>query len=182
MHLRALAPIVLCGSTLWPLWAIACINSMDGDTRDFSQSFWMDLSIWLFGAVFLNYVFVFKGQNPAQPTWLRRAFFLLVGAAFTAILAVVLAGAPLLSLNATLCAAKPSVLLALVLSPAVLFALQSAFFHFPGKRLFHGRERGALLTLLVSSVLLVTGLGVARDELILPKLCKKSGVIYGSNY
>ncbi|NVJ19643.1 hypothetical protein HUW62_00110 [Myxococcus sp. AM011] len=179
MRFRALAVSMLCASVLWPLRVLACINSMDASTRDFTQSFWVDLGLWSVGAVFLNRVVLFDAQRPTAkhppgPSRFRRAFFLLVSAAFVLLLAVILAGAPLLNFDAedfARCAVSLPMLLVLVASPVVLFSLQSAFFHGPGVRLFRHRQRGALASLLLSSLLLVIGVGVTREVFILPNLC-----------
>lgn len=179
MRFRALAASMLCASVLWPLRVLACLNSMDASTRDFTQSFWVDLGLWTMGAVFLNRVVLLDGQRPTakhppRPSRFQRAFFLLVSAAFVLLLAVILAGAPLLNFDAedfARCAVSLPMLLVLVACPVVVFSLQSAFFHGPGVRLFRHRQGGALVSLLLSSFLLVTAVGVTRELFILPKLC-----------
>lgn len=176
MRFRALAVSMLCASVLWPLRVLACINSMDSMTKDFTESFWVDLGLWTVGAVFLNRVVLFDEQRPtAKPSGFRRAFFLLVGAAFVMLLAAIMAGAPLLKFHAedfARCLVSPPMLLVMVAIPVVLFSLQSAFFHGPGIRLFRRRQRVALVSLLLSSFLLVTGVGVTRELFILPNLCQ----------
>ncbi|WP_163780271.1 hypothetical protein [Myxococcus vastator] len=168
---------------------LACINAMDATIRDFSQSFWVDMGLWSFGAVFLNRVILTHDLRPStepqpRPSMFRRAFFLLVGAAFIVLLAAILAGGPFLNFEAQdfhLCRVSRPMLLALVASPVVLFVLQSAFFQGPGRRLFRDRKRGALVSLVLSSLLLATGMGIARDVFVLPNLCERSVQIFPSH-
>ncbi|RKG80465.1 hypothetical protein [Corallococcus terminator] len=177
---RALAPLLLCVSVLAPLRAIACFNSMDASTREFTQSFWVDLILWTLGAVFLNRVVLFNGlgttaEERASASGLRKAFLLLVSAALVLLLATVSAGGPLLnfsSMDFARCSVSRTMLLVLVASPAVLFSLQAVVFHGPGRRLFRDRGGVALASLVLTSVLLATGLGKVRETYILPHLCE----------
>ncbi|WP_338868494.1 hypothetical protein [Myxococcus stipitatus] len=185
MLARALASTLVCASVLWPLQVLACINAMDGTLRGFHESFGTDLGLWTVGAVFLNRVVLFNNDGPPSQqvhkvSWARRAFFLLVSAAFILVLAAVMAGGPILTISAediARCSVSLPFLLALVASPALLFSLQSAFFQGPGRRLFRKTRWGALVGVVVSSLFLVIGLGMARDTYILPKLCKAGPTI-----
>ncbi len=181
MHLRALVPIVLCTLAIWPLRALACINSMDTSAIVFSQStIWLDLLLWTAGALFMNSVVLVNVRSPAaadqpRPSWFRRIFFLLVGACLVLLLAAVSAGGPLLTLSArdmSRCAMNGSALMVLMIGPAVLFALQAVIFQGLRQRVFGSRRGAALVGLVVTSVLLVLVVGVARNEIILPELCE----------
>lgn len=179
MPSRALVPIVLCATTLWPLWGLACINSMGPIARDVTVPLWLDLVPWTLGAVFLNRVVLVNVRGPAameqpQPSWFRRAFFLLVGAAIFLVLTTLAAGWPLANLTSEdldRCTGSRPLILALVVSPVVLLILQAAFFQGTGKRLLSDKRRVALASLVVSSVLLVMGLRFVRDAFIIPQLC-----------
>ncbi|RYZ44045.1 MAG: hypothetical protein EOO71_00815 [Myxococcaceae bacterium] len=176
MSSRAIAPALLCASVLWPLRALACINSMDGSIPDFTSTFWVDLGLWTLGAVFLNRtVLVSVGGSTATTSAPRKAFLLLASAAIILMLSTFYAGAPLLSFSAydlSYCSVSPVMLSALVASPALFFGLQAAYFHGPGRRMFGGWRRLALVSLMLTSVLLVVGLAVARQLFILPNLCQ----------
>ncbi|QSQ17522.1 hypothetical protein [Myxococcus landrumensis] len=184
MSARALASLVVAASVLWPLQVLACINSMDSSVRGIDDSIWADVSLWTVGAVFLNQVVLFNNHGPPaklvhRTSWARRVFFLLVSVAFILVLSAVMAGGPLLNVSAedlARCAISPAILAVMVASPAVLFGLQSAYFQGPGLRRFRGRTRTALVSVVASSLLLATGLGVARDLFVLPKICRTPNV------
>ncbi|NOJ93701.1 hypothetical protein HMI51_12255 [Corallococcus coralloides] len=174
---RALAPILFGAPVLWPLHALACINSMDYAPKDFSQSYWADLVFWSVGAVFMNRVVLRNVWGPAvkgQPAAARRSFFLIVGVALLLLLEAVSVGGPLLNFSASdfsTCVMSIPNLVVLVASPVVLFLMQAAFFHGPGKRRFGDTGTRPLVALVVTSVVLVLGLGVIRENIILPYLC-----------
>jgi hypothetical protein len=184
---RALAPTVLCASATWPLRALACINSMESSASVSSSPLWLDLLLWTAGAVFLNRVVLVKVWAPTaegqpRPSWFRRSFFLLVGACLVLLLAVVSAGGPLLSLSAHgRCSATRSLVLVLMVGPAVLFALQAVLFQGLGKRLFGDKGGVALANLVVTSVLLVMGVSLVRDKMVLPQLCEPLPAAYFEN-
>ncbi|NOK15729.1 hypothetical protein [Corallococcus carmarthensis] len=180
MRPRALVPPLLCALVLWPLHAIACINAMDDSYRDFSQSYWVDLIFWTVGAVFLHRVVLRNVWGPAamgqpEPSRARRGFFLFVGVALVLLLETVSVAGPLLHFSASAiskCTVRRPLLAALVASPVLLFLLQAAFFHGPGRRLFGDKARVTLVGLVVTSVLLVLGMGMARETYLLPNLCQ----------
>ncbi|MDY7232497.1 hypothetical protein [Hyalangium rubrum] len=177
---RALVPIVLCAAATWPLRALACINAMDTSAFAFTQTLWLDLLLWTAGAVFLNRVVLVNvrgstAEGQPSPSGFRRFFFLLVGAALILLLAAVSAAGPLLSLSArdlARCTVNRSMVLVLLAAPTVLFLLQAVIFQGWGKRLFGEKRSVALLSLVSTSVLWVMAVGLARDEVVLPKLCK----------
>jgi hypothetical protein len=179
MLFRALAPIVLCVAATWPLRALACVNSMDSSATSFTQPLWLDLLIWTVGAVFLNSVVLENLRDPIakdqpRPSWFRRSFFLLTGLCLVLLLATALAGGPLLSLSAddlSRCSISRSMLLVLVATPAAFFVLQAMYFQSLGKGA-PGRKRStALVSLVLTSVLLATVMSLTRDVLVLPRLC-----------
>ncbi|MHA7631614.1 hypothetical protein [Corallococcus sp. M7] len=181
---RALAPILFGASVLWPLHALACINAMDYTPRDFSQSYWADLFFWSVGAVFMNRVVirnvwgpVVKGR-PVTPQ-ARRTFFMVVGVALILLLEMVSVGGPLLNFTArdfSECRMSIPNLVMLVVSPIVLFVLQAAFFQGPGKRRFGDTGKRPIVALVVTSVVLVLGLGMVREYIILPYLCDNTSL------
>ncbi|AFE05901.1 hypothetical protein COCOR_04574 [Corallococcus coralloides DSM 2259] len=181
---RALAPILFGASVLWPLHALACINSMDYAPKDFSQSYWADLFFWSVGAVFMNRVILRNIWGPAVkgqpvPPQARRAFFVVVGVALLLLLEAVSVGGPLLNFSATdfsECRMSITNLVMLVASPLVLFLLQAAFFHGPGKRRFGDTGKRPIVALVVTSVVLVLGLGMVREYIILPYLCDNTSL------
>ena len=69
------------------------------------------------------------------------------------------------------CSIHGPVLLVLAVIPAVLFALQSVFFPGVGKRVFGDKGGALLFGLVFTSVVLAMGVGVVRDEVLLPGLC-----------
>ncbi|MBN8468530.1 hypothetical protein JYJ95_18605 [Corallococcus exiguus] len=176
---RALAPILFGASVLWPLHALACINSMDYAPKDFSQSYVADLFFWSMGAVLMNRVVLRNVWGPAvkgqpAPDAARRGFFLFVGVALILLLEAVSVGGPLLNFSASdfsACVMSIPTLVVLVASPVALFLMQAAFFHGPGKRRFGDTGTRPLVALVVTSVVLVLALGVVRENLILPFLC-----------
>ncbi|WP_342380005.1 hypothetical protein NVS55_10620 [Myxococcus stipitatus] len=176
-------------SVLWPLQVLACINSMDSSVRGIDDSIWADVGLWTVGAVFLNQVVLFNNHGPPaklvhRTSWPRRVFFLLVSVAFVLVLSAVMAGGPLLNVSAedlARCAINPAILAVMVASPAVLFGLQSAYFHGPGLRRFRGRTQTAIISVVASSLFLATGLGVARDLFVLPKICRTPDFFAGDS-
>ncbi|WP_375745331.1 hypothetical protein NR800_11405 [Corallococcus interemptor] len=176
---RALAPLLFGAPVLWPLRALACINSMDHAPKDFSQSYGMDLLFWSVGAVFMNRVVLRNVWGPAVkgqpgPAAARKAFFVVVGVALLLLLEAVSVGGPLLNFSArdfSACVMSLPNLVVLVASPVVLFLMQAAFFHGPGKRRFGDTGTRPLVALVLTSVVLVLGLGMAREHLVLPHLC-----------
>ncbi|RKH89946.1 hypothetical protein D7Y21_08325 [Corallococcus sp. AB045] len=187
---RALAPILFGAPVLWPLRALACINSMDDAPKDFSQSYWAGLFVWSVGAVFMNRVILRNVWGPTvkgQPEAARRGFFLLVGVALLLLLEAVSVGGPLLNFSASdfsACAMRTPNLVLLVASPVVLFLMQAAFFHGPGKRRFGDTGTRPLVALVLTSVVLVLGLGMAQEHIILPNLCdnRTLGLVDNSGY
>ncbi|WP_224367323.1 hypothetical protein [Hyalangium versicolor] len=180
MRLRALSPILLCASAMWPLCALACFNSMDKSLFVFTRTLWLDLVVWTLGALFLNRVVLVNVRGSTvegqpQPSWFRRAFFLLVGAALVLLLAALSAGGPLFSLASyemARCSLDRSMLLVLLILPAALFTLQAVLFQKLGTRLFGGQRSVAIASLVFTSVLLVLVVGMSRDAMVLPYLCK----------
>jgi hypothetical protein len=187
---RALIPIALCAAAMWPLHALACMNSMDASAINFTQTLWVDLPIWAVGAVFLNRVVIGNVWSPAvegqpKPSWFRRSFFLLVGASVILVLATASAAGPLLnltSLDLGRCAMKRDMVLMLLISPTVLFVLQALLFRRIGKRLFGDDKVVAIVSLVVTSALLVLVVGVARDNLFLPNLCSTHYSVMGGEH
>jgi hypothetical protein len=177
---RALAPTVLCASALWPLGALACFNSMDSSAFVFNPPLGLDLFLWTAGAVFLNQVvlvnvWVPTAEGQPRPSWFRRSFFLLVGVCLLLLLATISAGGPLLSLSAqhvAKCSLNHSMMVMLAAGPAVAFTLQAVLFQGWRKRLFGNKRAVALVSLVVTSVLLVLGVSRARDVMVLPHLCR----------
>jgi hypothetical protein len=183
---RALVPTVLCASATWPLRALACYNSMDSSAFVFNPPLGLDLLLWTAGAVFLNHVVLVNVWAPAaegqpRPSWFRRSFFLLVGACLVLLLATISAGGPLLSLSAqdvAKCSLNHSMVVMLVAGPAGVFTLQAVLFQGWRKRLFGDKRGVALVSLVVTSVLLVLGVGLARDAMVLPRLCEPWSAVY----
>ena len=189
MRPRALVPSILAFTVLWPLYALACINSMDASQRDFGQFFFVDLALWSGGSVFLNRVVLLNVQGPAAtgqpaPSVFRRGFFLFIGAALVLLVAMVSAGGPLLDFSAqdfATCSMNGTMLLAMVAAPALLFSLHGAFFHGMGRRPSRYARWQVVLALVLTSFVFVVGLWVLRDALILPKLCR-AGTFSESGY
>ena len=187
---RALVPTVLFASAAWPLRALACYNSMDSGAFVFTRTLWLDLLVWTVGALFLNrlvlvHVWGPTAQGQPRPSWFRRSFFLLVSAALVLLLAAVSAGGPLLSLSPyelSRCSVNRSMLLVLVAGPAVLFTLQALLFRGVGNWLFGDKRGLTFMSLVSTSVLLVMGVGMARDALVLPKLCESKSGSYSGAY
>lgn len=177
---RALAPVVLCASATWALPALACINSMDDSGIVFKQTIGLDLLLWPAGAVFMNRVVLVNVWAPIAeeqpgPSWFRRLFFLLVGACLVLLLAAFSAGGPLLGLSAqdlAKCSVDPAMVLMLAAIPMVLFALQAVVFQRVVPRWFGGKGSVALVSLVLTSVLLVLVAAGARDVVVLPDLCQ----------
>lgn len=179
---RTLVFTVLCAAALWPLRALACFNSMDTRSIFSSHAVWTDLLVWAAGAVFLNRVVLVNVLAPAaegqpKPSTSRRAFFLLVGACLVLVLVVVLGGGPLVRLlerDMYPCLLNRPLVLVLLLSPAVVFVLQSLLFRRPSQWLFGGNKHVALVGLVVTSVALAVGVDMARESIVLPALCGPS--------
>ncbi|NBD10526.1 hypothetical protein [Corallococcus silvisoli] len=152
---------------------------MDRIARDVTVPLWADLIPWTIGSVVLNRVVLVNVRGPAamdrpKPSWFRQAFFLLVGAVIFLVLTTISAGGPLVDLTSAdfdRCTGSGPLILALVLSPAVLLILQAAFFQGTGKQLLGDKRGVALASLALSSVLLVMGLRMTRDAFIIPQLC-----------
>lgn len=157
---------------------LACMNSMDRSALLFPQTFWFDLFVFTGGAVFLNRVALANvrgtaAEGEAKPTWFRRSFFGLVAACLVLLVAVVSAAAPLFGVSPdqlTDCVPNLSVLGVLVAIPAVLLSLQALAF----QALFSPSStwRNTLAALVSTSVLLVVGASVVRDQMVLPQLCQ----------
>jgi len=183
---RALGSLVLCAAVSWPLRALACMNSMETSSILSHQTVWLDLFLWTVGAVFLNRVVLVEVRAPAAegqppPPLASRFFFLLVGACVVLLLVAASAAGPLLSLGAhkmSECLKNHSVLLVLLASPAVVFVLQTVLFQKMGQWLFGGDSKVALVTLVLTSVVLSLGVDWARDA-IAPLACKpESAIVY----
>ncbi|WP_157231994.1 hypothetical protein [Hyalangium minutum] len=176
---RALVPTVLFAAVLWPLRALACINSMDASSIFTAHTVWTDLIVWTVGAVFLNQVVIANVRAPAvegqpAPSRFRKAFFLLVGACLVLVMGVVSAGGPLLNfgeIKMSTCLFDRRFLLLMMGSPAVVFVLHSVLFQRLSRWLFSGDRLVTLVTLVVSSVLLAVGVDMVRESILLPKLC-----------
>ncbi|WNG59971.1 hypothetical protein F0U59_38560 [Archangium gephyra] len=189
MFSRALVLVVLFASALWPLHALACSNSMDSSAVFTSNTFWLDLVLWTMGAVFLNRVVIANvwgpaTASPAGASWARRFFFLLVGACLVLLLATVTAAGPVLNLSAnkmSKCLTNRSMLWVLMASPAVVFVLQAVLFQKWDQKLFGGDRKAALATLVLTSVLLAGGVDLARESVVLPALCRSSGIVFGDD-
>lgn len=185
---RAWVPVVLFASALWPLRALACMNSMDSssvfltaDSLFPTHTVGTDLFVWAVGAVFLDRIVLVNVRAPAAEqgnpasTLFRRSFFLLVGACIVLVLAAVSAGGPLLNLSAqhdlSKCSMNGVLLLLLVASPAGVFLLHSVLFQKVSRWLFGGDKTAAIVTLVVSSAVLALGVDLARAWLFVPSLC-----------
>ncbi|CAM4037571.1 hypothetical protein [Corallococcus exiguus] len=186
---RALAPILFGASVLWPLHALACINSMDTAARDFNLPFWGELFLWTVGAVVMNRVVVHNVWAPTvkgqpQPTAARRNFFRVVGVALVLLLAASWVGGSFMDVSnwaLSHCAMSIPGVAVLVASPILLFVLQALFFHGPGRR-FCGTKRKAIMSLVLTSAVLVLGLGMARESIIFPELlCHNVRLSYWSS-
>ncbi|MCY1083407.1 hypothetical protein [Archangium lansingense] len=189
MPSRALVIVVLFASALWPLHALACSNSMDSSAVFTSNTFWLDLVLWTIGAVFLNRVVIANvwgpaTASPAGSSWVGRFFFLLVGACLVLLFATVTAGGPVLNLSANKmsgCLTNRSMLWVLMASPAVVFVLQAVVFQKWDQQLFGGDRLIALAALVLTSVVLAGGVDLARELVVLPELCRPSGIVVGAN-
>ncbi|NPD26212.1 hypothetical protein [Corallococcus exiguus] len=186
---RALAPVLFGASVLWPLHALACINSMDTAARDFHLPFLAELFFWSAGAVVMNRVFIHNVWGPTaegqpRPTAARRNFFLVFGVALVLLLGAAWVGGSFMDVSDQAlgyCAISPSGLVVLVASPIALFVLQALYFHGPGRRRFCGTRRKAIMSLVLTSAVLVLGLGMARESLIFPELlCHNTRLSYWS--
>lgn len=170
---RALVPVVFCVAVTWSLSAIACGNSMDSAPAVSGHLFWLDMLVWPVGAVFLNRVVLvnLRGpatEDPSNPSGGRRPFFLLVGVCLVLVLVSVWAGGPLLALNAQSlsgCDMSLPMLPVLLVGPAFFFVSQSVLFH------RFGGGRFALVSLVLSSLILALMVDVARTNIVLPMLC-----------
>ncbi|RKG69104.1 hypothetical protein D7V80_09890 [Corallococcus sp. CA054B] len=187
---RALAPTLFGASVLWPLHALACINAMDSAARDFNLPFWGELFLWTAGAVIMNRVVVHNVWGPTvkeqpRPTAARRNFFLVIGVALVLLLATAWVGGSFMDVSAqalSYCAISIRGVVVLMASPIVLFVLQALYFHGPGRRRFCGTRRKAIMSLVLTSAVLVWGLGTARESLIFPELmCHNVRLSYWSS-
>lgn len=189
MPSRALVRVVLFASALWPLHALACINSMDSSAVFTSNTVWVDLFLWTLGAVFMNRVVIANvwgpdTASPAGASRARRFFFLLVGVCLVLLLATVTAGGPILNLSAndmSECFTNRSMLWVLMASPAVVFVLQTVLFQKWGQKLFGGDRKVALATLVATSLVLAGGVDLAREWVILPELCSHTDLASGAD-
>ncbi|MFY0579070.1 hypothetical protein ACN28S_36665 [Cystobacter fuscus] len=190
MFSRALVLVVLFASVLWPLHALACGNSLDSGAVFTSKTVWLDMVLWTMGAVFLNRVVIANvwgpaTASPAGSSWAHRFFFLLVGACLVLLLAAVTAGGPVLNLSAnklSACLTNRSMLWVLMASPAVVFVLQAVLFQTWDQKLFDGHRTIALATLVITSMLLAGGVDLARESVVLPALCERSGIVFEDPY
>lgn len=170
---RALVPVVFCVAVTWSVSAIACGNSMDSPPAVSDQLFWLDMLVWPVGAVFLNRVVLVNlrrpaTEDPSNPSGGRRLFFLLVGVCLMLLLVSVWAGGPILTLSARSlsgCEMSLPVLPVLLVGPAFIFVPQSVLFH----RL--GGGRFAVVSLVLSSLMLSLMVDAARTDIVLPMLC-----------
>ncbi|NNB89052.1 hypothetical protein HJC10_15875 [Corallococcus exiguus] len=186
---RALAPILFGALFLWPLRALACINAMDTAARDFHLPFLAELFFWSAGAVVMNRVFIHNVWGPTaegqpRPTAARRNFFLVFGVALVLLLGAAWVGGSFMDVSnwdLSHCAMSIPGVAVLVASPILLFVLQALFFHGPGRRLC-GTKRKAIMSLVLTSAVLVLGLGMARESIIFPELlCHNVRLSYWSS-
>ncbi|WNG28654.1 hypothetical protein F0U62_35155 [Cystobacter fuscus] len=70
----------------------------------------------------------------------------------------------------------------LMASPAVVFVLQAVLFQTWDQKLFDGHRTIALATLVITSMLLAGGVDLARESVVLPALCERSGIVFEDPY
>ncbi|OJT26198.1 hypothetical protein BO221_10305 [Archangium sp. Cb G35] len=63
----------------------------------------------------------------------------------------------------------------------MVFVLQAVLFQKWDQKLFGGDRKAALVTLVLTSMVLAGGVDLARESVVLPALCGSSGIVFGDD-